>query len=92
VMILLSWGSSFGPKMFTGGMANVTRQYDERRRSSRISWTGRSMMCSFASRYRHANSMGVASSQIDWHFQRTPALRAGKLGIARIASSLMQRQ
>ena len=26
----------FGPKMFTGGMSKVTRQYDGRRRSSRI--------------------------------------------------------
>src|SRR5580658_2256115 len=35
-MISLSCGISFGPKMFSGGISNVTRQYDGKRRSSRI--------------------------------------------------------
>jgi hypothetical protein len=35
-MISLSCGIAFGPKMFSGGKSNVTRQYDGKRRSSRI--------------------------------------------------------
>src|SRR5271156_5921931 len=35
-MISSSCGISFGPKMFSGGTSNVTRQYDGKRRSSRI--------------------------------------------------------
>src|SRR5262249_47207486 len=35
-MISLSCGIAFGPKMFSGGISNVTRQYDGKRRSSRI--------------------------------------------------------
>src|SRR6202044_1248097 len=35
-MISSSCGISLGPKMFSGGISNVTRQYDGRRRSSRI--------------------------------------------------------
>src|SRR5262249_21565012 len=35
-MISLSRGIAFGPKMFSGGISNVTRQYDGKRRSSRI--------------------------------------------------------
>src|SRR5271156_4184265 len=35
-MISLSCGISFGPKMFSGGISNVTRQYDGKRRSSRV--------------------------------------------------------
>src|SRR5580698_4745765 len=35
-MISLSCGISFGPKMFSGGISNVTRQYDGKRRSSPI--------------------------------------------------------
>src|ERR1700742_2502139 len=51
-MISSSCGSSLGPKMLTGGMSNVTRQYDGKRRSSRIRWganvvSGRLMMCSW---------------------------------------------
>src|SRR5262252_9215414 len=36
VMTSSSWGIAFGPKMFSGGISNVTRQYDGKRRSSRI--------------------------------------------------------
>jgi hypothetical protein len=35
-MMSSSCGISFGPKMFSGGISNVTRQYDGKRRSSRI--------------------------------------------------------
>src|SRR5262249_14017873 len=35
-MISLSCGIAFGPKMFSGGISNVTRQYDGKCRSSRI--------------------------------------------------------
>src|SRR5271166_2439935 len=35
-MISSSCGISFGPNMFSGGISNVTRQYDGKRCSSRI--------------------------------------------------------
>jgi len=36
VIVSLSCGIAFGPKIFSGGISNVTRQYDGKRRSSRI--------------------------------------------------------
>src|SRR5258705_3292139 len=90
VMISLSRGSCFGPKIFTGGMSKVTRQYVGRRRSSRICSfvkvrSGRFMMFTpvvcLKGETRTCARVGFVSDRLAQRPERGAHFRAEQLGL-----------